>query len=82
MWVNCELDQLTQRADVTSFLKIVILKLLGHVGRIHDKRISDWKPEGTRIRGRWPRKRRLDNLEKDLRIMRVGWTKLCSEKVD
>jgi hypothetical protein len=36
------------------------------------KRISEWKPMGTRTRGR-PRKRWIAGTEKDMHIMGVRW---------
>ena len=44
------------------------------------KRILQWKPIGTRIRGR-PRKRRIVDIEEDMQIMRIRrWRKQCKEK--
>jgi hypothetical protein len=46
------------------------------------KRILQWKPVGTRTRGR-PRKRWIANIEEDLPIMGVRrWTKQCEERAE
>jgi hypothetical protein len=43
------------------------------------KRILQWKPIGTRIRGR-PRKRRIADIEEDLQIMGVRrWRNQCED---
>jgi hypothetical protein len=55
--MNCEL---IENADIVRFIQRGRIALLGHVMRMDDKRtskrMSEWKPIGTRIRGR-PRKR-------------------------
>ena len=46
------------------------------------KRISEWKPVGTRTRGR-PWKRWIAGIEEDLRIMGVRrWGKQCEERAE
>jgi hypothetical protein len=46
------------------------------------KRILQWKPVGTRTRGR-PRKRWIASSEEDLQIMGVRqWRKQCKERAD
>jgi hypothetical protein len=46
------------------------------------KRILQWKPIGTRTRGR-PRKRWIAGIEKDLQIMGVRrWRKQCEERAE
>jgi hypothetical protein len=46
------------------------------------KRIIEWKPIGTRIRGR-PRKRWIVDIEEDMQIMGIGrWRKQCRERVE
>jgi hypothetical protein len=41
---------------------------LGHVMRMDDKRILEWKPKGTRTEGR-PRKRWIVDIKEDMEIM-------------
>jgi hypothetical protein len=59
---------------------------LGHVtqmegGRI-PRRILEWKPIGRRIRGR-PRKRWIEDVEKDIQAMGVrGWRKLSKGRTE
>jgi hypothetical protein len=67
---------------------IIIIRAhwLGHVMRMYDKRtpkrILQWKPIGTRTRGR-PRKRRIAGIEEDLQIMGVRrWRKQCEERAE
>jgi hypothetical protein len=44
------------------------------------KRILEWKPIGTRIRGR-PRKRWIVDIEEDMQIMGIRrWRNQCKEK--
>jgi len=46
------------------------------------KRILEWKPIGTRIRGR-PRKRWIADIEKDMQIMGIRrWRKQCKERAE
>jgi len=46
------------------------------------KRILEWKPIGTRIRGR-PRKRWIVDIEEDMQIMGVRrWRKQCKERAE
>ena len=46
------------------------------------KRILEWKPIGTRIRGR-PRKRWIADIEEDMQIMGVRrWRKQCEETAE
>jgi len=71
--MNYELNELTGNADTVRFIKSRIA-WLGHVMRMDDKRtpkrILEWKPIGTRTRGR-PRKRWIADIEEDLQIMGV-----------
>jgi len=42
-----------------------------------------WKPIGTRIRGRPPRKRRIVDIEEDMQIMGIRrWSKQREERVE
>ena len=46
------------------------------------KRIVEWKPKGTRIRGR-PRKRWIIDNEEDMQIMGIRWwRKRCDERAE
>jgi hypothetical protein len=46
------------------------------------QRISEWKPIGTRIRGR-PRKRWIVDIEEDMKTMGVRrWRKQCKERAE
>ena len=66
--MNYELNKLIENADIVRFIKSGRKAWLGHVMRMDDrripKRILEWKPIGTRIRGR-PRKRRTADIEED-----------------
>jgi hypothetical protein len=43
------------------------------------KRVLEWKPMGRRNRRR-PRKRWIEDIEKDIQIMGIkGWRKLCKK---
>jgi len=81
--MNYELNKLTGNADTVRFIKSRIV-WLGRVMWMDDnrtpKRILEWKPIGTRTRGR-PRKRRIADIEEDLQIMGVRWwIKQCEER--
>jgi hypothetical protein len=69
--MNYELNELIENADIVRVIKSRIA-WLGHVMRMDDKRrskiILEWKPIGTRIRGR-PRKRWIVDIEEDMQIM-------------
>jgi len=46
------------------------------------KETLEWKPTGTRIRGR-PRKRRIADIEEDTQIKGIkGWRKQCKERAE
>jgi len=84
--MNCELDELIGNADTVRFIKCRIIIWLGHVMWMDDKRtpkrILQWKPIGTRTRGR-PRKRWIAGIEEDLQIMGVRWwRKQCEERAE
>jgi hypothetical protein len=72
--MNYELSELIGNADIVRFIKSRRIAWLGHVmwmdGKRTTKRILQWKPIGTRTRGR-PRKRWVAGIEEDLQIMGV-----------
>jgi len=46
------------------------------------KKNLEWKPVGTRIRGR-PRKRRIADIEEDMQIIGIkGWRKQWKERAE
>jgi len=84
--MNYELNELIENADIGRFIKSRRIAWLGHVMRMDDKRtpkrILQWKPIGTRTRGR-PRKRRIAGTEEDLQIIGVRrWRKQCEERAE
>ena len=84
--MNYELNKLTGNADIVRFIKSRRIAWLGHVMRMDDKRtpkrILQWKPTGTRTRGR-PWKRWTAGIEEDLQIMGVRrWKKQCEERAE
>jgi hypothetical protein len=84
--INYELNELMGNADIVRFIKSRRIAWLGHPMRMDDKRkpkrILQWKPIGTRPRGR-PRKRWIAGIEEDLQIMGVGrWRKQCEERAE
>jgi hypothetical protein len=84
--MNYELIDLIGNADIVRFIKSRRIAWLGHVMRMDDKRtpkrILQWKPIGTRIRGRsW--KRWIAGNEEDLQIVGVRWwRKQCEERAE
>jgi hypothetical protein len=59
---------------------------MGHMMWMYDKRtpkrILEWKPIRTRIRGR-PRKRWIVDIEEDMQIMGIRqWRKQCKERAE
>jgi hypothetical protein len=72
--MNYEPNELIENADIVRFIKSGRIAWLGHVMRMDDKRtpkrILQWKPIGTRIRGR-PRKRWIAAIEEDMQIMGI-----------
>jgi hypothetical protein len=72
--MNYELNKLIGSADIVRFINSRRIAWLGHVMRMDDKRtperISQWKPIGTKTRGR-PRKRWIAGVEEDMQIMGV-----------
>jgi hypothetical protein len=84
--MNYELNELIENADRVRFIKSRRIAWLGHVMQMYDKRtpkrILQWKPIGTRTRGR-PRKRWTAGIEDDLQIMGVRrWRKQCEERAE
>jgi len=74
------------RADIVRFIKSRRIAWLAHVMRMDDKRtpkrILEWKPIGTRIRGR-PRKRWVVDIKEDMQIMgKRRWRKQCKERAE
>jgi len=59
--MNYELKELIGNADIVRFIKSRRIAWLGHVMWMDDKRLQ-WKPIGTRTRGR-PRKRWIADIE-------------------
>jgi len=70
--MNYEPNKLIENADIVRFMESRRIAWLGHVMRVNDKRIPkiilQWKPIGTRFRGR-PRKRWIVDTEEDVQIM-------------
>ena len=80
---NYELNELTENVDIARFIKSGIAWLV-HVMWMDDKRTHtkslEWKPIGTRIRGR-PRTRWIVDTEEDMQIIGIkGWRKQCKER--
>ena len=83
--MNYELNELIENVDIVRFIKSRRIAWLGHVMRMDDKRtpkrILEWKPVDTRIRGR-PRKRWIA-VEEDMQIMgRRRWRKQSEERAE
>jgi hypothetical protein len=77
--MNYEPNEPIGNADIVTFIKSRRIAWLDHVMRMDDKRtpkrILQWKPVGTRTRGR-PRKRWIAGIEEDLHIMGIRrWRK-------
>jgi len=72
--MNYEVNELIENADIVRFIKSRRIAWLDHVMRMDDKRtpkrILEWKPIGTRIRGR-PRNRCIPDIEEDMQIMEI-----------
>ena len=83
--MNYELNELIENR-IVRFTKSGRIAWLGHVMRMDDKRtpkrILEWKPIGTRIRGR-PRKRWIADNEENTQIMGIRlWRKQCKERAE
>lgn len=80
---NHELERLIEGKNIVKFIKSRRLEWLGHVLRINNRRgpkvLLDAAFQDNRERGR-PRRRWLDDVQKDLKVMRVTncqpWTVL------
>jgi hypothetical protein len=72
--INYKLNELIENADIVRFIKCKKIAWLGHVIRVDHKRtpkrILQWKPIGSRVRGR-PRKRWIAGTEEDIQIMGI-----------
>ena len=84
--MNYELDKLIENADPSEIYKSRIAAWLGHVMRMNDKRMPkrllEWKPIGTRIRGR-ARRRWIVDIEEDMQIMGIRrWRKQCEGRAE
>jgi hypothetical protein len=79
------LEEILRGEDITKFVKSQRLAWLGHVEQMDEEKMSrkllHGRLEGTGAHGR-PRKRWLQHLEKDLRVMqvRLWWEKVQSEE--
>jgi len=83
---STKFKELIENACIVRYIKSRRIAWLGHVMRMDDKRtpkrILEWKPIGTRIRGR-PRKRWVADIEEDTEIMGVRrWRKQCIERAE
>ena len=84
--MNYDLNKLTENADIVRFINSRRIAWLGHVMRMGEKgtpkRILEWKPIGTRIRGR-PRKRWIVDIEEDMQSIGIRrWRKQCEERAE
>ena len=84
--MNYELNELMENADIVRFIKSRRIAWLGHVMRMDDKRtpkrLVEWKPIGTSIRGR-PRKRWIVDIEEDMQMMGIRrWRNQCEERAE
>jgi hypothetical protein len=80
------LNELIRNADIVKFIKSRSMYWIGHVMRMVGwripRRILEWKPIGSRIRGR-PRKRWIEDVEEDFRAMGIrGWRKLSKGRTE
>jgi hypothetical protein len=84
--MNYELKELIKNAVIVRFIKSRRIAWLGHVMRMDDKRtpkrVLEWKPIGTRIRGK-PRNRWIVDIEENMQIMGIRlWRKQCKERTE
>jgi len=78
-----EIDNLTESADIVSFIKAQRIKWLGHIQRMDQARptgkLLDWKPMGTRPVGR-PRQRWQEDVMGDLKKLKVkNWKEVAKD---
>jgi hypothetical protein len=81
---NTQLDHLISGADIVRFIKAQRINWFFHVQRMDTsrtaKRISQWKPVGSRPLGR-PRLRWLDDVCDDLNVLKVrNWKELAMDR--
>lgn len=81
---NNEINDLIENEDLVRFIKAQRIKWAGHVQRMEETRMPkillNGKPGGRREAGR-PRRRWLDDLEDDLRMMQVrNWKNAVSDR--
>jgi hypothetical protein len=81
---NQELRNMYVQPDIITEIKSKRVEWLGHVARMEEnkmvKRVFEGHPGGRRKTDR-PRKRWLDNIEEDLRLMKVKrWRKKATER--
>jgi len=81
-----ELNELIETPDIVRFIKSRRIAWLGHVMRMDDnrthKKILEWKPIGTRIRGRLG-KRWIIDIEEGTQIIGIkGRRKQCKERAE
>jgi hypothetical protein len=71
---NVEIDNLTEVADIVTFIKSQRIKWLGHIQRMDQARptgkLLDWKPMRNRSVGR-PRQRWQEEFMEDLKKLKV-----------
>jgi hypothetical protein len=84
--MNYKLNELIENADIVRFMKRRRIAWLDHVMQMDDKRtlkiLLEWKPIGTRTRGR-PRKRWIVDIEGDMQIMGLRrWRNQCKERAE
>jgi len=65
-----ELNELIENADIVRFIKKS--RRIAWLGHVMPKKILQWKPIGTKIRGR-PRKRWVADIEEDMQITGIKW---------
>ena len=81
--MSYELNKLIENVDIVRFIKSRRIAWLGQVmrmdGKRTPKRILEWKPVGTRIRGR-PRKKWIVDIEEDMQMLGIRRKKQCEER--